>query len=85
MIAQNKGAFFYLIHLKFDKKSKKNSVRSEFEDMDFDSTSFQELFGQKMNKRNLRQFFSMPAMQYVWNEYYRNHPTYKNLKAKALS
>ena len=48
MIASNKGAFFYLIHLKFDNKKVKNSIRTPFEDMNFDPATkkcFEELFG----------------------------------------
>ena len=87
MIATNRGAFFYLIHLKFDNKKVKNSVRSEFEEMKFapeTKTCFLELFGQKPNKLNLRHFFSLQEMRYVWTQYYINTPTYQQWK-KDLS
>lgn len=80
MIANNKGAFFYLIHLQFENKKSKDSTRGEMQPMDFDTTCYKELFGQKPNKRNLKTFFSQPEIQLLWEHFYIKHPFYKAWK-----
>jgi hypothetical protein len=80
MIASNKGAFFYLIHLQFENKKSKDSTRGEMQPMDFDTTCYKELFGQKPNKRNLMTFFSQPEIQLLWEHVYIKHRFYKAWK-----
>jgi len=66
----------------FDRKTKKGSVKHEMQSMEFDMTTYKEVFGKKPNKNNLKTFFGQPEIQFLWQEFYMKRPSYRAWKQR---